>query len=226
MTTETTTHLVANTAITSRATYPKWILMAASACTLGAGLIVLAGFIALLMPGAGSLPTLLRGNWLITIVRLLAGDAAIQASELYRLNALDLVLLALTAVTQAGLYCTVRRNHQVLALLALVQPPLGILLFLLTHSAGRSAVMGATLAMPVAMLGSQNFGKWTARMGLLASILLLLGDFGAGLAPNSMLAVATGIGYMLLTCWLFVVGRRLLQPGTARTSGAARELSR
>ncbi len=211
MTTQTTTHHAANAAIPGKAAYPKWMLTAGSASALGAALLLLSGILGLRTPNAGGLLALLRGNWLITIFRLLAGEADIQVSELYRLNAPDLVLLALIAVTHAGLYCTLHRSRRALALIALVQPPLGILLFLLTHNAGRSAGMGATLVMSVAMLGSQTFSKWTGWLGLLASILLLAGDFGTGLAPNTVLAVSTGIGYVLLIGWLFVVAGRLFE---------------
>ncbi len=211
MTTQTTTHRAADADLAGSGAYSKWILVAGSAAALTAGLLFLAGPIALSIPGESSVLSLLRSNWLSTIFRLLAGEAGIQASELYRLNALDLALLALIAVTHAGLYCTLHRSRRVLALIALVQPPLGILLFVLTHGAGRSAVMGASLVMSVAMLGSQTFRKWTGWMGLLASILLLAGDVGTGLAPNAILAASTGTGYVLLIGWLFVVARRLFQ---------------
>ena len=189
----------------------KWMLMTGSVSALGAGLIFLAGIAALRVPGADHGLALLRGNWLITIFRLLTGDPGIQASQLFRLNALDLVLLGLIAATHAGLYCALHRSRRILAVIALVQPPLGILLFLLTQSVGRCAVMGAGLAMSAAMPGSQDFSKWTGWMGMIASMLLLAGDFGTGMAPSSILAVSTGIGYILLTCWLFVVSCRLFQ---------------
>ncbi len=208
MTTQVTTHHAANAPVPGKAAYPKWMHMAASASAFSAGLLFLAGFIALRASNAGGLLALLRGNWLITIFRLLAGEAGLRASELYRLNALDLILLALIAVTHAGLYRTLHSSRRVLALIGVVQPPLGILLFVLTHSAGRSAAMGATMVLSVAMLGSQVFDKWTGWMGLLASILLLAGDFGTGLAPNSALALSTELGYMLLAAWLFLVGLR------------------
>ncbi len=211
MAAKTTTADAHQLAISGETRVGKWLLIIASASALGAGLLFLAGLSVLRDPYAGSLLTQLGNNWLVTIFRLLAGDAGIQASELYRLNALDLILLLLIAVTQAGLYHALHTRRRTLALIALVQPPLGMLLFLLTHSAGRCAVMGAGLVISVAMLISPIFSKWTGWMGLLASILLLAGDFGTASAPNSILAITTGVGYILLTGWLFVVARRLLQ---------------
>ncbi len=208
---QTTTHHSANAATPARATYEKWIFLAGSASAFAAGLAFLAGLVALRMPGAAPVYTLLRSNWLLTIFRLLAGEPGVQLSQLYRLNALDLVLMSLIAATQAGLYLALQRNRRVLALIALVQPPLGILLLVLTHNAGRSAALGAELVICVAMLGSRVFGKWTAWLGLLSSILLLAGDLGTGLAPNTVLALATVVGYILLAGWLFLVSGRLFQ---------------
>ncbi len=189
----------------------KWIYWTASASALLAALMFAAGAIALLMPGSGSLLALLRGNWLITIFRLLAGDAGITAGDLYQLKALDLALLALVAATHAGLYCALHRSHRILAAVALVQPPLGILLLVLTHSIGRSAAMGAGLVISLAMLRGGPFGRWTGWMGLASSILLLAGDFGAGLAPFGPLAAVTAIGYVLLTAWLCAVAWQLFR---------------
>ena len=52
--------------------------------------------------------------------------------------------------------------------------------------------------------------------GLLASMLLLAGDLGAGEIPSSnLIASVFGVGYLLLIVWLFLVGRKLHQIGSA-----------
>lgn len=187
--------------VSGNAMYRKWIYLAGAASALAAGLILFADLIRLNE----------ANNWLITIFRLLAGSNGVRASELYRLNALDLVLLALIAAAHAGLYAALHRSNRILALIAVLQPPLGILLFLLTHSAGRCAVMGAGLVASIAALRSGTIGKWTGSAGLISSVLLLAGDLGTSLAPCSLLAFSTGVGYILLIGWLLAVGRRLLQ---------------
>lgn len=184
-----------------KAMYKKWIYWIASACALGAAFALLAGILGL----TGG------NNWLITIFRLLAGSNGAQLSQLYQLNSPDLVLLALVATTFIGLYLALHKTHPILAAIAAVQPPLGILLFLLTQNAGRSAVMGAGLAISLAMLRGDSFTKWISRVGLVSSVLLFAGDLGTGLAPNRILAVSTGIGYVLLTGWLFAVAHRLFR---------------
>ncbi len=194
--------------ILPRADHPRisakaahWIYLAASASAVGAGLLFLAGILGLTK----------GDNWLITIFKLLAGSDGIQPSQLYQLNVLDLALLVLIAIAHAGLYVAVHRSHRILAPIALVQPPLGILLFLFTHSAGRCAVMGAGFVISVTMLRGGPFTKRLGWIGLLSSALLLAGDLGTGMAPSSPLAISTALGCVLLIGWLLAVGRRLLQ---------------
>jgi hypothetical protein len=183
--------------VSPKAMYSQWIYLIAGTSALAAGSIFLA---------------LLRSdNWLVTIFKLQAGSNTVQLSQLYQLNGLDPALLVLVATAYAGLYCALHRSHRILALIALMQPPLGLLLFLLTHNAGRSSVMGAGLVISFAILGGGPFGKRLGWIGLLSSALLLAGDLGTDLAPSTALAIATGLGYVLLIAWLLAIGRRLLQ---------------
>jgi len=70
--------------------------------------------------------------------------------------------------------------------------------------------MGATLAASVVMLRSAGFTKATAYAGILASVLLLAGDFSAGIMPASAIVAAMfGAGYLLLATWFFLVAQRL-----------------
>ncbi len=186
--------------VSKKVKVPRRIYLAGAISAFAAGLIFLAGVVGL----AGS------NNWLITILRLLAGSNAAQPSQLYRLSGLDLALLALIAIMHVGLYAALHRSHRILALLALVQPPLGILLFLLTHNAGRSAAMGAGLVISVAMLRGGPFSKWMGWIGLTSNALLFAGDLCTGLAPSTALAISTGLGYVLIIGWLLAVGHRLL----------------
>ncbi len=187
--------------VSAKPIYRKCIYWIASACALGAALLLLAGILGLTK----------GDNWLITIFRLHAGSNGVQLIQLYRVNPLDLTLLALIATTYIGLYLALHRSHPVLAVIAAVQPPLGILLFVLTQNAGRSSVMGACLAISLAMVLGGPFSKWLGWIGLMCSILLLAGDLGTGLAPNHILAISTGIGYVLQVSWLFAVAYRLFR---------------
>jgi hypothetical protein len=51
-------------------------------------------------------------------------------------------------------------------------------------------------------------------MGILASVLLLIGDFGTTADSHStILAIFIGIGYMQLMTWVFLISRKLFQLG-------------
>jgi hypothetical protein len=73
--------------------------------------------------------------------------------------------------------------------------------------------MGAGLVISAVMLRTNIFNKVTAFMGLLSGILLLVGDISVGIAPSNIIAILTGIGYMLLMTWFFLIAWRLLQLG-------------
>lgn len=187
--------------VLAKSEHGKWIYLTASVSALCAAVIFLVGIIA----------SHSAGNWLMVIFRLHAGSSGAQMGQLHRLNVPDLVLLGLVAATYVGLYLALHTNHRILAAIATVQPLLGILLFLLTHNAGRSAVMGAGLVVSLAMLRGGPFSKWVAWTGLVSSALLLAGDLGTSLAPCTPLAIAAGLGYVLLVSWLLLVSRRLFQ---------------
>ena len=80
--------------------------------------------------------------------------------------------------------------------------------------------MGAGLVISLVMLRSRShvFGKVTAYMGVLASVLLLVGDFSIGMAHSNIIATLIGIGYVLLMTWFFLIARRLFQLGSRAIS--------
>jgi hypothetical protein len=75
--------------------------------------------------------------------------------------------------------------------------------------------MGAGLIISLVMLRNNIFNKVIAYMGILASLLLLAGDFSVGIPNSNIIAALFGIGYVLMMTWFFLVGWRLLQLGRA-----------
>jgi hypothetical protein len=142
-------------------------------------------------------------NWLVIIFKLLAGFDTVRVEMLSLLNGMDIILLALTGVFIIGLGSALWETSRVGAMLAMIQPFLGIGIFLVTQNAGRSAFMGSVIVISVVMLRSDIFSKWTAAGGILAGVLLFGGDLGVSLAPSLPLAVFFAIGYLLLIVWLF-----------------------
>jgi len=80
--------------------------------------------------------------------------------------------------------------------------------------AGRSGVMGAGLVISCVMLRSRGrvFGKVIAFAGILASVLLLVGDLNTTAnSHSSFIAILIGTGYVLLMTWFFLIAQRLFQ---------------
>lgn len=156
--------------------------------------------------------SLFENNWLVVLFKFNAGLDGVQFDLLNRLNFLDIAILALVAVMYLGLYATVYKSSKILSIIAAIQPILGIVLFIATRTAGRSAVMGAGIVISLVMLRSTIFGKLIATLGILASVLLLVGDVStAPNTPSIIIASVIGIGYVLLTIWFFLIAGKFLR---------------
>ena len=195
----------------------SWLYKTSATAALLAGILFLIAVADLIIasPGHGTLQAWMspfQNNWLVVIFKLHAGVGGIHIDKLQIFNFLDLAILALVATVHIGLYAVLRKTSKIWSIIAVIQPFLGMALFIATKSAGRSAVMGAGLVISAVMLRSNAFNKVIADVGLLASILLLAGDLSAGVIPPSgLIATLFGIGYVLLMAWLFLIARRLLQ---------------
>jgi hypothetical protein len=199
----------------------NWLYKISGTAAVIAGALLLIAALNLIVVGfhPGTIngrPLPFQDNWLVVIFKLLAGFTEVRMSLLHVLNFLDIAILALAGLTVLGLYIALRSTSKIWAMIALAQPFLGILLFIATQNAGRSSVMGAVLVISFILLRNKFFNRSTAYLGILASVLLLAGDFTAGLIPPTYLMAALfGLGYVLLILWFFLIGRNLFQLGKA-----------
>ena len=194
----------------------KWLYKVSGMAALLLGGVFLLAIISLITtshpPGASENWLLLfQNNWLTVLFKLNAGFEETTFEDLHGLNALDMVILALVAVTYIGLCIALRHIRRVWSIIAAALPILGILIFVATKLAGRSGVMAAGLIISLLMLRSEIFGKMTAFIGTLACLFLLAGDFGTSEnAHSAFVAILMGAGYVLLTIWFFLIGGKLL----------------
>lgn len=203
----------------------NWLYKVSGAASLLVGGLFLVAVIDLVINALQRGPiiswlSLFQNNWLVIIFKLHAGFSGVQPGLLYGLSLLDLTIMALVCTVALGLYTALRRTNKIWSIIALTLPFTGIMLYIATKIAGRSSVMGVGLVISVVMLRSQLFSKFIAYMGILASVLLLAGDFSVGVPQSNVIATLFGIGYVLLTTWFFLVGRRLLQSGLGDREGA------
>lgn len=94
-------------------------------------------------------------------------------------------------------------------ILVIAQPLLGIAILLATRLTGRSGLLGGALVLSILMLVG---GSWTAVgwLGVAASVLLLVGDFGTTGRPRRPLALVIVVGYAALVAWFGWVAALLL----------------
>lgn len=153
--------------------------------------------------------SILQNNWLIKIFTLHADFRGAHA-DLYGLNYLDVVLLLLVSIIFLSLSTTFRNTRKVLSLVAFALSVIAIILFLATRIAGRSTVMLAVLINSLVMLRDKTFPKAIIYLGILASVLLFVGDLTVGIHSN-IITILFGIGYVLLTIWFFLIAQTLFR---------------
>ncbi len=194
-----------------------WLHKTSGTAALMAGVLFLMAAAELIVTGlgTGSLPAWIspfENNWLVIIFKLHAGISGVQINKLQVFNLLDLAILALVGIAHLGLFAALFRTSKIWCIVALIQPFMGIVLFIATKSTGRSSVMGAGLVISAVMLCGKTFSKGIAYIGLVAGALLLAGDLSAGaIPPSNLVAALFAMGYVLLIAWLFLVARRSFQ---------------
>jgi hypothetical protein len=197
-----------------------WLFKLGSIAALVLLALFLIGFTSII--AAGSPPnttnrsfTSFQNNWLVVLYKLNVGFDGVQPDLLNVLNPLDMVIMALFGVMFLALYAALYRTSKIGSLVATSLPFLGIVVFLITKTAGRSGLLIGGLILSAIMLRSDIFSKVSAYVGILASALLFFtGDIGTAIFSSSIvIAILIGIGYVFWMIWLFLIGRRLFQLG-------------
>ena len=174
-----------------------------------AGMLV----VAILLMGAVGLAVALPGlglrNWLVILFQLNSGIGSVTLDSLRVFNPLDVAALILVGVTFLGLGPTLVRVNRIWMGIAVALPFVGIAILLVTNLAGRSSVMAAGLVIAFLMLKSRAF-KSLGYLGILANVLLLVGDFATGGSRAPVVAAVVGAGYVLLVVWFVWIVARLL----------------
>jgi hypothetical protein len=165
----------------------------------------------------------LQNNWLVVLFRLNAGFSGVQP-RLDVLNLLDISIMALFCIMFLALYVALKRTSKIWSIVAVSLPFLGIPVFLITSTAGRSTLLIAGLIISAVMLRSKIFRKPTAYAGIVASVLLFFaGDIATAIFSSSkVIAVLIGIGYVLWMVWFFLIAQRLYHLG----NGVSKDLNR
>jgi hypothetical protein len=147
--------------------------------------------------------------WLVVLFKINAGHDDVSRDTLRGVVPVDVLLLLLAGASYAGFWPGPGARHVVWMTLAIAQPLLGIPLLLGTRLFGRSGLMGGALVLSILMLVD---GAWIAIgfLGMMASLLLLVCDFGTTGRPSRLLATLLAVGYGALVAWFGWVAALLL----------------
>ncbi len=167
--------------------------------------------------------TSLQNNWLAVLFQLNIETSGVGAELLEQINLPDILLFILIGIVFLGLYAALRETSKIWSLVAACLPLLGLAVFLITATAGRSGLLVGGLIFSIVMLRSHIFSKASASGGIAASILLFIGgDLGTAFLPASTaIAVLIGVGYLLWIVWFFLLASRFFQLAGSAASGSS-----
>lgn len=154
----------------------------------------------------------IQNNWLIVLFKLNASFSGVHLG-LLNLNLLDSIIMILAGIMFLGLYTTFRQISKIWTIIALAQPFIGMILFIITKMAGRLGIISAMLIISLMMVRNNRFKKFTAIIGILSGILLIVGDAFTEYTFSIMNSTLIFIGYVLMMTWFFAIIRRLFQLG-------------
>jgi hypothetical protein len=152
----------------------------------------------------------LQSNWLVTLFKLHSGVDGITNGMLHGVALTDVVILVLTTVVGVGLWVLLKSTTPAWSLVGMFLPVLGLILYIATQLTGRSAVMAAVLLFALIALWRSGLGRVAPYIGIIAAVLLLLGDFTEPL-HSRIIAVLFGVGYTCLIAWFVLTGIKLVQ---------------
>ncbi len=154
---------------------------------------------------------LFQNNFIIRLIKLHAEFNEGLDESLQVINLLDIIIIALIGTIALTLYPTLRRVNKTLAIITIIQPFLGMMLFIITQQVGRTTVFSTVLTISAIMLWTDIFNKSTAYLGILATVLLLVADISFLLLYSELMAIIMSIGYLLFIPWCFLISIRLYQ---------------
>ncbi len=203
------THRV--TSYETRNSRRNWLLKIGGVSSQISAILLIIGLISLFSPFLRNETSywslIIPINWLIKIFILHAGFSEIH-SDLIGLNLMDIFMLLLFSIICLGISTIFSNARRVLLLITFALLMIGIMLFLATQNAGRSTLMLSLLIISSVIINDKTFTKATAFAGILASVLLFVGDLTVGVQSN-IITILFSIGYVLLIAWYFLIAKGL-----------------
>jgi hypothetical protein len=149
--------------------------------------------------------------WLASLFGINAELGAMSLESLSGIRLIDIVVLALAALTFAGFWPGPGKPHKLWMDLAILLPLAGIAVLFATNLFGRSGLMGGGLVLSVLLLGDRML-RPLGYLGVVANVLLLTGDFATSGVGSALVASVIAVGYVMLLVWFAWIAARFLRP--------------
>jgi hypothetical protein len=146
----------------------------------------------------------ITNNWLITIFKIHANILPSEPNPLLGINLNDIVILILFILTCLSFLRKSQKHTNTWIIVASSLMILGILIFLITHLAGRSSFMASGIIISFLLFSGVYHNKIAGSSGLIANLLLLIGDFTVN-THLKIIPVLFGMGYLLAIIWIFLL---------------------
>lgn len=144
----------------------------------------------------------LSDNWLLKIFKIQT-NIINNPDSLSGVNIYDIGIILLFISICLSLFAKFRYQYKAWFLISLSLLALGLIIFLITHIAGRSTFMLGVLIISFFLIKTTQ-NKIAGLLGIIASIFLLIGDFTVG-SNLKIIALLFGGGYFFIIIWLFMI---------------------
>ncbi len=151
-----------------------------------------------------------QNNFVIRLIKLHAEYSESLEELLGVVNLLDMSILVLVSLTALAFYPTLRNVNGTLAIIALCQPFLGILLFLITQEIGRTVTFSTALTISAIILWNERSDR-DAILGVVSAGLILIPDISFMFFYSEIMSIIMSTGYLLFIPWWFRSSLRLFQ---------------
>ncbi len=153
---------------------------------------------------------LISDNWLIIIFKGHAKIINTNTNALQEISFYDIFILILFTGICTSLYMTLKKENKIWFMIAISLTSLGVIIFLITQLAGRSAFMASGLIISIVLLSKSTQYNVAGMTGIISNTLLLIGDFTVGTSLK-IIPVLFGLGYILEIIWIFMIAFILIR---------------
>jgi hypothetical protein len=149
-------------------------------------------------------------NWLIIIFKSHAKFINTSTNPLHGISCYDIFILILFTCICTSLFITLGKKYKIWFMIAISLVIAGVIIFLITQLAGRSAFMASGLIISIILMSEATQSNVAGITGIISNTLLLLGDFTVG-TTFKIIPVLFGLGYILEIIWIFMIAFILIR---------------